>query len=617
MTASSAPAQHLAAADQALAAWHHSPHALLQVLRETQASAGWLPTPVLMHIAQSLAIPLSQVRGVASFYRFLHLEPAGRTRILFSDNITDRMLGNAALLRQLCDRLDVPGPGGVSTDGRFGIDFASCTGLCDQGPALLVNHRTVITRLTPERVHALAERLLADDEPGQWPAEWSRVDETVHRADVLLGRPVDSAALMRALTERPPAHWMDELQRSGLRGRGGAGFPAARKWTLCRDTAGLDRCVVCNADEGEPGTFKDRLLLRRHAHLMLDGMTVAARTVGASVGMIYLRGEYDFLLPELQAAINQRRKSGWLGQQIGRRWQASPENVFDFDVQIHLGAGAYVCGEESALLESLEGKRGTPRIRPPYPVQSGYLGMPTIVNNVETFCAAAQIAAHGGEAWARIGTDASTGTKLHSISGDCARPGIYEYPFGTSIRTMLQDCGAKSAKAVQVGGPSGRCIGADEFDRTIAFEDLPSAGAFMVFDQTRDLFEVARHFAHFFAHESCGLCTPCRVGTRLVVRRMDKLAQETQGASRGSADDIARLQELSDLLHAGTHCGLGVSSCNPLRDTLKHFGHDYALHVQAPRFEPDFDLDAELSMARQATGRDDPLAHLSNQDERP
>ncbi len=610
------PASHLAAADRALAHWQHTPHALLQVLRETQQTTAWLSTPVLMHIANALAVPLAHLRGVASFYRFLHLEPAGQTRILFSDNITDRMLGNELLLIQLCKRLGIAERGGVSADGRFGVGFASCTGLCDQGPALLINHRHVVTRLNTTRVDALADRLLANEPPEQWPDEWSRVDDTVYRADVLLGRPVDSAALIRALTERPCSDWMDEIQRSGLRGRGGAGFPVARKWTLCRDNAGPDRCVVCNADEGEPGTFKDRLLLRRHTHLLLDGMTVAARAIGATVGRIYLRGEYDFLLPEVLAAIDQRREAGWLGRRIGSRWQARPADCFDFDIEVHIGAGAYVCGEESALLESLEGKRGTPRVRPPYPVQSGYLGMPTVVNNVETFCAAAQIAAHGGQAWASIGTDTSTGTKLHAISGDCERPGIYEYPYGTSIRTMLQDCGASDAKAVQVGGPSGQCIAADEFDRRIGFEDVPSAGAFMVFNQTRDLFEVARHFAHFFAHESCGLCTPCRVGTRLVVRRMDKLAQSS-GPSRGSADDLARLQELSDLLHAGTHCGLGVSSCNPLRDTLKHFGHDYELRVQAPRFEPDFDLDAELSMARQATGRDDPLAHLSNQDERP
>jgi [NiFe] hydrogenase diaphorase moiety large subunit len=271
-----------------------------------------------------------------------------------------------------------------------------------------------------------------------------------------------------------------------------------------------------------------------------------------------------------------------------------------------------VCGEESALIESLEGKRGTPRIRPPFPVQRGYRGWPTIVNNVETFVSVAHIARRGGDWWSGIGTPESTGTKIHSVSGDCERPGLYEYPLGTSIAQILADCGARDAQAVQVGGPSGRCVPASGFGAAIAFEDLPSAGAFMVFDQRRDLFEVARHFARFFAHESCGLCTPCRVGTELVVRRLDKLAHE-RGAGRGSGFDIARLHELDTLLHSGTHCGLGASACNPLRDTLAHFCDAYAQRSTAVHFQPELDLDAQLSAARRVTGRQDMGAHLSTE----
>lgn len=282
---------------------------------------------------------------------------------------------------------------------------------------------------------------------------------------------------------------------------------------------------------------------------------------------------------------------------------------FDFDIAIHLGAGAYVCGEESALIESLEGKRGSPRIRPPFPAESGYLGRPTVLNNVETFCAVAHIARRGADWWAGIGTASSTGTRVHSVSGDCERPGLYEYPLGTPISRILADCGAHQPQAVQVGGPSGTCVPASGFDRCISYDDVHSAGAFMVFDSTRDLFEVARHFARFFAHESCGLCTPCRVGTELVVRRLDKLAHE-RGAGRGSAFDLDRLRELDGLLHSGTHCGLGASACNPLRDTLAHFGQAYAQRTGAAQFEPEFDLDAELSVARRATGRNDPGAHL-------
>jgi [NiFe] hydrogenase diaphorase moiety large subunit len=593
------------AAEQVLARWHHDPHALVQILRETQAITHWLPRPLLAHLAQRLGLTLAHVEGVASFYRFLHLRPVGRLRLLLSDNITDRMLGSEALLAQLCAALGLA-VGEVDARGRVSVDRASCTGLCDQGPALLINHHQVVTRLDAARVREMARLIQADLPVDQWPPDWFRVDDQIRRADELLGAAWAPAAVLAAAVARSPAALMDELARSGLKGRGGAGFPTARKWALCRDAPGASRCVVCNADEGEPGTFKDRVLLSRYADAVFDGMAVAARAIGANRGWLYLRGEYRYLLPHLEAVLARRRRDGLLGQAIAH----TPG--FDFDIGIHLGAGAYVCGEESALIESLEGRRGTPRIRPPFPVERGYLGQPTIVNNVETFCAVAHIALRGGDRWARIGTPQSTGTKIHSVSGDCERPGLYEYPLGTPVQTLLDDCGARDPLAVQVGGPSGTCLSAEGFSRRIAFEDLPSAGAFMVFDQSRDLFEVARHFARFFAHESCGLCTPCRVGTELVVRRMDKLAR-AKGAGRGSAHDLERLRELDAVLHSGTHCGLGASACNPLRDTLAHFGERYTQRSSARQFEPDFDLEAELSSARRVTGRDDPGAHLETE----
>jgi [NiFe] hydrogenase diaphorase moiety large subunit len=597
---------HQAFADETLARWGHDPHALVQVLRETQALTHWLPRALLTHIAQALRLPLAQVEGVATFYRFFHTRPVGRLRVLFSDNITDRLLGSEALLSRLCERLGVA-PGQPDAQGRFSVDRASCTGLCDQGPALLINHHQVITHLDAARVDALAALMLAEVPVGDWPTDWFRVDNPVHRAGPLLtGLPVDAPALSTVIAREPQA-LIDELARAGLRGRGGAGFPTARKWQACRDadtsTSGPLRCVVCNADEGEPGTFKDRALLSAHADAVFDGMTIAARAIGAQQGWLYLRGEYRYLLPHLQTVLERRRASGLLGA------NAAGLAGFDFDIRIHLGAGAYVCGEESALIESLEGRRGTPRIRPPFPVERGYLGRPTVVNNVETFCAVAHIARRGGAWWAGIGTASSTGTKIHSVSGDCERPGLYEYPLGTPIAQILADCGAMDAQAVQVGGPSGACVPASGFHRCIAFDDVPSAGAFMVFNGTRDLFELARHFARFFAHESCGLCTPCRVGTELVVRRLDKLAL-ARGAGRGSAFDLQRLHELDALLHSGTHCGLGSSACNPLRDTLAHFGEVYASRTATPQFEPEFDLDAELSAARRVTGRTDAGAHL-------
>jgi [NiFe] hydrogenase diaphorase moiety large subunit len=578
---------------------------LVQILREVQEHLGWLPRPVLSRIAAGLGLTPVIVEGVASFYRFLHLEPVGRVHLLWSDNVTDRFQGSRTLAAELCRRLGVD-PGRPSADGLVSVGFCSCTGLPDQGPALLVNQRQVLTRMDHERVAALADLIKAHVPPREWPAEWQRVDDSVQRADVLLGSlPLQGSAL-RATLARGSEATLAELSVSRLRGRGGAGFATGTKWQLARAAPlppGGTRFVVCNADEGEPGTFKDRVLLTRRAHTLVEGMTVAARLLGARQGFIYLRGEYRWMLESLEAVLARRRAAGLLGGRI------LDVTGFDFDIAVHVGAGAYVCGEESALIESLEGKRGVPRLRPPYPVEQGYLGQPTVVNNVETFCAAAHIAERGGAWWAAMGTRGSSGTKIHSVSGDIERPGVYEFPYGVSVREILAAAGAERAgrriQAVQVGGPSGVCLAEPEFDRRIAFEDVPTAGAFTVFDDTRDMFEVARGYAQFFAHESCGFCTPCRVGTELIVRRMDKLA-----AGFGSGFDEAELRELEALLHGATHCGLGASAANPLRDTLARFAPAYRRRVVQPRFVPGFDLDAELEPARRATGRDDLGAHL-------
>ncbi len=601
------------------------PHALLQILRETQLLAGWLPPAAITHIAARLGLPRARVEGVTGFYSFLHLAPAGRYRVLFSDNITDRMAGSRALLDRLCTSLWVE-RGKVSEDGLVSVDTTSCTGLCDQGPAILVNGRAM-PRMTEQRVGVVAE-LIRDQTPLEaWPAELFAIEDNIHRRDVLLdanARPGDAlrAAIARGFREpeiasgdrswrehlptlpQGPSETLEEIKRSNLRGRGGAGFTTGLKWEACRNALGARRFVVCNADEGEPGTFKDRVLLTRDADLVFEGMTVCAYVIGAREGLLYLRGEYAYLLEPLRAVLARRRSEGLLGTAI------AGEHGFDFDIAIHLGAGAYVCGEESALIESLEGKRGVPRNRPPYPVTHGYLQQPTVVNNVETFCAAALIAIHGGEWYRRIGTPRSTGTKLLSIAGDCARPGVYEYPFGVTVRQILEDCGAKYTQAVQVSGPSGTCIAAPEFGRRIGFEDLPTAGAFTVFDASRDMFEVARNYAHFFAHESCGFCTPCRVGTTLLRNVMDKLH-----GNKGSQHDLDRIHRLNRLLQASSHCGLGHTACNPLLDTLKRFRPAYERRLQSLDFEPAFDLDGALARARAITGRDDVRAHLGPVDE--
>ncbi|WP_313953824.1 NAD(P)H-dependent oxidoreductase subunit E [Accumulibacter sp.] len=584
--------------------YRREPGQLVQILRETQDLLGYLPAAALTAIAGALKLPRAQVEGVAGFYSFFHLAPVGRYRVLFSDNITDRMLGSVELMDRLCNKLWVE-RGKLSEDGLVSVDFTSCTGMCDQGPALLLNGRAM-TRMSVERIDRIGELIRAQVPLSDWPPEYFLVEDNIRRRDSVLGAEWPAGDALRAALARGAEAMLAEMKLANLRGRGGAGFTTAIKWESarrapCHGAPGLQgaRYVVCNADEGEPGTFKDRVLLTSYADLLFDGMTVAAFTIGAEQGLLYLRGEYAYLLPALRETLERRRCAGLLGKALCGR------TGVDFEIEIHLGAGAYVCGEETALLESLEGKRGIPRIRPPFPVTAGYRGQPTVVNNVETLCKAALIALKGGAWFAGLGSKQSTGTKLLSISGDVESPGIYEYPFGVSVNQVLHDCGAGNAQAVQVSGPSGSCLSTHEFSRSIAFEDVPTAGAFMVFGAHRDMFEVARNFARFFAHESCGFCTPCRVGTSLVANCMDKIAN-----GLGSQYEINEIFKIHRLLHAASHCGLGQAACNPLFDTLQKFRPAYERRLRSLDFEPAFDLDQALAAARQMTGRDDPDAHF-------
>jgi [NiFe] hydrogenase diaphorase moiety large subunit len=575
---------------------------LMQILREAQESFGWLHPDAIDYLTVKLDVPRTKIEGVASFYSFFYLEPHGKYRVLFSDNITDRMLGNQVLMERMSRNLWVE-RGKVSEDGLVSIDFTSCTGMCDQGPAMLVNN-IAITNLTEQRIDAICELIREQVPLAGWPAEYFQVVDNIRRKDLLLQDGFVAGSALKAAFDRGPEGMLAEVKASGLRGRGGAGFTTAIKWETCRNAPGEAHYVVCNADEGEPGTFKDRVLLNSYADKVFEGMTLCGYVIGAKKGMLYLRGEYRYLLDQLNAVLARRREQKLLGKNILAQVE------FDFDIEIHLGAGAYICGEESALIESLEGKRGTPRNRPPFPVTSGYLNQPTVVNNVETFAATCHIAQQGGAWYTGIGTAKSTGTKIMSISGDCARPGIYEYPFGVSVRQMLDDCGAINTQAVQVSGPSGVTVSAAEFDRVLAFEDIGTAGAFMVFDDSRDMFEVARNFVHFFAHESCGFCTPCRVGTSLLRNLMDKLHN-----GHGSPYDFKEIEDLNQLLLSMSHCGLGHTACNPVLDTIAKFRPAYEVRMLHQEFTPAFDLDWSLEAARQMTGRDDTHAHLKNVEE--
>ncbi len=583
--------------DELLDRWDRRHENLLQILIGLQQSFLRIPPEAVTRVASELGCSRAQVEGVIEFYSFLHIDSRGRYQLRFADNIIEQMSGSRALMERLAARVGVA-PGEIG-DARASLAYTSCIGLGDQGPAALVNGRP-LTRLTPERIDRIADLIIAEIPLEQWPPELFRVEENVRRQDLLLAaEPLEGEAITRALA-LGPENMLAELQASGLRGRGGAGFKTALKWRLCHEAPGHERVVVCNADEGEPGTFKDRVLLQRRAGEVFEGMTVCAATVGANRGFLYLRGEYLYLLQGLEAELQRRREAGLLGRDIGGR------AGFHFDIEIHLGAGAYICGEESALLESLEGKRGSPRIRPPFPVTSGYLGRPTVVNNVETLVAAAGIAAHGAEWFRSRGTEESAGTKLLSVSGDCKHPGVYEVPFGVTVESVLAECGADDVQAVQLAGAAGRCLPPSEFGRSIAFEDLATGGSFMIFNQTRDLLRMVENFAAFFRHESCGFCTPCRVGTSQLELQLQKVI-----VGHATRRDIERMYAIGSLMRKASHCGLGQTAPNAILDTIEKFPKIYASQLRSTGFEPAFDLDASLQEARELTGRDDPGAHLT------
>lgn len=573
------------------------PHRLLQILIEVQEIYRFIPAEAITSIARHLNLPRVSVEGAAGFYSFLSLEPVGQYRVLFSDNVTDQMLGNQELMRHFCHKLWLE-PGKVSEDQLVSTDFTSCTGMCDHGPAALINGWPV-TNLSRERIDLIADLILERSPVSDWPSTLFEVNDNIRRMDMLLSEPFEPGLAIRATLVRGADATMGELKLSRLRGRGGAGYRTADKWTACRNSQGAARYIVCNADEGEPGTFKDRVLLNRYADMVFEGMTVGARLLGSAKGFLYLRGEYRYLLEKLEGVLMRRREAGLLGSNI------LGEPGFDFDIEIHLGAGAYVCGEESALIESLEGRQGKPRNRPPYPAQHGYLDQPTVVNNVETLACVAMIAMRGGKWFGETGTWGSSGSKVLCISGDCVRPGIYEYAFGASIQQILDDCDAEETYAVQVGGPSGVLVSWKEFERTISFEDLPTAGAFTIFRRGRDILEAVRSYTHFFAHESCGFCTPCRVGTQLQKKIVDKIAN-----GHGTASDLEELKHLGHLMRTMSHCGLGHTAPNPVLDMLEKFPAAYEQKLTSLSFEPAFDLDAALATARRITGRDDPGAHL-------
>ncbi len=366
------------------------------------------------------------------------------------------------------------------------------------------------------------------------------------------------AGLKKALSlSRPDI--IEEVKNSGLKGRGGAGFPTGMKWNFAAAARAEEKFIICNADEGEPGTFKDRVILQEHADLVFEGMTIAGKAVGATQGILFLRGEYTYLRPHLEAVLAKRREQKFLGKQI-------LGSDLEFDIRIFMGAGAYICGEETALIEALEGFRGEPRNRPPFPVNTGFLGRPSVVNNVETLASAACILQKGADWWKAMGTEKSSGFKIFSISGDCQKPGVYEFPMGITVAQLLKEVAGEGAKAVQVGGASGQCIPASQFERTIAFEDIPTGGSIIVFGQQRDMLDVLHNFLDFFVDESCGQCTPCRRGNVKLLEGVELLKE-----GQCSMAYLKELCALGETMQIASKCGLGQSSPSAFLSVVHNF----------------------------------------------
>ncbi|MHB1305859.1 MAG: NADH-ubiquinone oxidoreductase-F iron-sulfur binding region domain-containing protein [Limisphaerales bacterium] len=472
------------------------------------------------------------------------------------------------------------------------IRGVGCLRLCCEGPLVAVDPAGVLyEKVTPEDASSIVGTLIGGStrvRRGDFahPFFAHQVSVVLENSGEVDPERLESyiaadgyLALHQVLSEMTPRAVVEELVQSGLRGRGGAGYPTGLKWDTVAKAAGPKKFVICNADEGDPGAFMDRSVLESDPHRILEGMAIAAFAVGADQGYIYVRAEYPLAISRLQNAIRQARQHGLLGPGIF-------ESSFSFNVDIRIGAGAFVCGEETALMMSVEGKRGTPRPRPPFPAESGLWGAPTLINNVETFASVSPIIRQGAAWYAGIGTEKSKGTKVFALAGKIQNTGLIEVPMGTTLRRIVEEMGdgapdGGTIKAVQTGGPSGGCIPAAELDTPVEYESLTKLGSIMgsggmiVMDQDTNMVDVARFFMEFCMEESCGKCIPCRAGT---VQMHSLLTRILQG--RGTARDLAKLEELCDMVRHTSLCGLGQTAPNPVLSTLRFFRHEYLALLQ-------------------------------------
>jgi len=559
---------------------------LMDIVQAVQHRLGHLSDETIQAVATGLGIHAVEVEDMVSFYAFLSREPKGRYHIRLSKTPISMMKGALEVAQAFSEAAGTT-MGKTSPDGEFTLEWASDIGMADQEPSALINGR-VVTALTPADARSIVAALRQSASMPQ-----TRVGPSLVESGPIIFRHGQPGDGVRAALALSPDAVIQAMTKARLRGRGGAGFPTGLKWKLCRQSISEAHHVVCNADEGEPGTFKDRVLLTENPDLVFDGMVIAGYALGAKHGLVYLRGEYAYLWDMLQKVLRNRRHSNLLGNGICGR------QGFDFDIRIQLGAGAYICGEESSLIESLEGKRGAPRDRPPFPTDRGYRQQPTAIDNVETFACAARIMEQDPGWFAGYGTRESTGTKLLSVSGDCPRPGVYEVPFGITLNAFLDKVGAPDAAFVQVGGPSGQCVAPKDYGRMIAYEDLSTGGSVMVFGPGRDVLDVALQFSEFFVEESCGWCTPCRVGTTLLKQNLEKILGD-----RGTLADVAEMESLANTVTRMSRCGLGQTAANPILTTMRNFPEAYEAKLRPDSYLPRVTLREALAEAVIVQGRE-------------
>ena len=557
---------------------------MLNKLWDLQKNVGYISDEAVKEIAMEFNIADIEVEGVVSFYHFFHRRPTGKFTIYLNDSIVADIKGFKRI-KETFERETGTSFGLIDRTGTFGLFLTPCIGLSDQEPSALINFYP-FTNLNAIKVKDIISKLKSGATPESIcdkPAD--NIRHTPPRS-VFFRKMVPGAALAK-MKQLGPGGVIAEIRKSELAGRGGAYYPTWKKWEAARVQTATPKFVVCNADEGEPGTFKDRVLMNSQAASLIEGMIISGYTIGARYGIIYLRGEYWWLKHRLDETIKQYLHAGLLGK------HCAGTSDFDFDIRVQMGAGSYVCGEETALLESLEGKRGEPRTKWFFPVEKGYLQLPTIINNVETFCAAARIIEMGSAEYLQLGIPGSPGTKLISVSGDCKIPGLYEIEWGITVAELLELCQAEDPYYIQVSGPSGECISIKEKFRRISMldllarKDLRCGGSFMIFNKQRDLVKVLLNFSSFFKHESCGICTPCRAGNFIIQRKLERLNN-----GLATQTDLQDLKDWGIIMKNTSRCGLGKTATNSLIQALDKF-HDYFEN----RLDKNFDgLNLEFDM---------------------